>query len=210
MAVADEDLAIIHSIAFGLDELWHEVPLDEEASAWTETLAAELGVAEGNATALFRSQLAVLHEHLVAAAEQLDLTAAVWVPHPESGVVAAVMGFTPLPLPGTQLSAEDVLAGLIQIEDEDEDSAYLETDHWTGDIAAGPFAASHQALVNPEADDEQGWVEERVDYVVLPPDAAQLVHVFFSTDNMIAFEDMAGQTQELLTTMEVELKGAGE
>ncbi|WP_022882974.1 hypothetical protein [Gryllotalpicola ginsengisoli] len=196
----------IVAIGFATSAEWHEVPLDGSALDWPSALASQLGTPEDGRAAALREQLRILQENLLPAGAELDLTAAVWIPYPETGSVNAVMGFSLLPMV-EGLSVADAAEALARFEEQDDESMYLVVEQWQGTVDVGAFAASRQALVNPEPDDEQGWMEERVDFVVLPTGARQMVHVFFSTDNVIAFEDIAAQTTELVATMTVEYDG---
>lgn len=81
----------------------------------------------------------------------------------------------------------------------------LRLDTWQGDIPAGRFVGVHQVSQYLAPDDESGWVESRTMFGVFPPNASEMVQFTFTTADLAAFADMPAETQEIVSSLELDL-----
>ncbi|MFC5928121.1 hypothetical protein D6T64_10460 [Cryobacterium melibiosiphilum] len=194
-------------VAFDIDlpEGWYPMPLRAEpsADAWPADFAERLA-SEPAAGARLREQLAALQLRLRSMGDPY-LTAAVYIPAPESGQASCVLGFKALPL--------------TEVGSPNEFQASLENDAavqlpgrrvrdvlaWAGDTALGPLVGANNLIEHRNPGDAEGAIEERTIFGLYPVGAAQMVQFIFSTHDLAAFENMSQQTQDLVQTLQVTL-----
>jgi hypothetical protein len=188
----------------GLDETWHPVPLDADGTdSWAAELTASFGL-QSPAADLLSFQLNRLRLNLQGIGDP-TVTSVVWIPQPESGYVACALSFKLSPLQPTD-SLDAVLADLEADRTRSTDEhQFLEVDVWRGRVAAGPFVAARNLIVNRAPGELEGSVEERTVFAVMPDSACQMVQFVFSAESIGAFYDIAGQTQAVVETLRVEL-----
>jgi hypothetical protein len=191
---------------FGLTPDWHEMPLRIDSDeAWATALAATLLPGGGPVAEGLQFQLAKVQAN-VSGMDIDGMTAAVWVPDPESGYVTSAIGFALAP------RAEDETPERILLDFESDrgremdGTTFIEVETWRGDIAAGPFVAVRNLLSHLEDDGAEGWIEERTIFAILPPGANQIVQVFFSAESIGSFWNMPAQTQQIVATLTVQLE----
>lgn len=180
-----------YTLSVGAD--WHELPGEgTDPHGWARQIVDEANI-EDPAAGLLEARLRSLAE-VVGAQIGRGATAAVWVPVPESGYAAALMSITVWNRgDGGYSDREAFLAQTV------DDSIYGTM--WDGDLPAGPFAARHVVRLRPRDDGDEHDVVEMTEFAVFPDDAAQFVQIVFSAENVTAFEDMPGQTEEVARTL---------
>jgi hypothetical protein len=190
----------------GVTEDWHEVPLRaEEGAEWANRLTTSLLPAGGPAAVSLEYQLSRVHANL-SAMDLAGLTAAVWVPVPETGYVSSACGFRL-----SDLAEEDtpdrILADLEADRGREVDgSTFVEVDTWRGQVPVGSFVAARNLLAHPQEDEAESWIEERAVFAVFPTGANQAVQIFFSAESISAYWDIAAQTEAVVATLQVELQ----
>lgn len=85
------------------------------------------------------------------------------------------------------------------------DSLTLRLDTWQGEIPAGRFVGVHQVSQYLAPGDEPGWVESRTMFGVFPPHGAEMVQFTFTTADLATFADMPGVTQEIVSSLELDM-----
>lgn len=195
----------ITGISLVVSDSWRVVPMSAgEGETWAETLIAEWGV-EGIAADSLREQLVRLQLTLSSRVGP-DVTSLVWVPLPASGYCAAGLVAMNWPLGDSGIvdaaSALELFGAGAFI---DEGDTVLDQRLWAGDVAAGPLAAVHRVRSTASGDTES--VMESVDFLVFPEGSSEFVHLAFTAESIMAFDDMPAQTQAIVETLELTVGG---
>lgn len=188
----------------GLDETWHPVPLDDDgADNWAEELVASFDL-HGSAADLLSFQLARVRANLQEIGDP-TVTSVVWIPLSESGYVSCVLSFALSALEPTD-TLDAVLADLeAERQRSTDEHQFLEVNVWRGILAAGPFVAARNLIINRSPGDLEGSVEERTVFAVIPDSARQMAQFVFSAESIGAFYDIASQSQAVVDTLQIEL-----
>ena len=188
----------------GLDQTWHPVPLDDDgADNWAEELVASFDL-RGSAADLPWFQLARVRANLQEIGDP-TVTSVVWIPLPESGYVSCVLSFTLSALEPTD-TLDAVFADLEADRQRSTDEhQFLEVDVWRGILAAEPFVAARNLIINRSPGDLEGSVEERTVFAVIPDSARQMAQFVFSAESIGAFYDITSQSQAVVDTLQIEL-----
>ncbi|MBC7760456.1 MAG: hypothetical protein H7201_01375 [Candidatus Saccharibacteria bacterium] len=191
-----------------LPALWHSVDLGNvgDVGEWSARLAMSIANADDAISALSRN-FAALRNKLLATGDRA-MTAAAYVPKPETGEIACAVGFelTPISVAG---SADEFQNSLNDEADRRTlDSRFRANHTWTRSVDAGLLVGSHSLISRRDVASDEEHIEARTVFGVYPPDAVDMVQFIFSTDDLGAFGDMADETEKLVATLEVELESA--
>lgn len=189
-----------------VDESWHQIPLAAGAGdAWAAELVAAEGV-QGPAEATLRDHLARLQRNLAASVGD-SCSALVWVPAAVSGYWSGTLVAVNWPVGSSGIfDPESFLSEFDRGAFIDEGDTVLEQRLWSGEFAAGPFAAAHR--VTSSSSGAEDLVLESVDFVVFPPGSSEFAHLTFAAESITAFDDMPAQTTAIAQTLEVGVGGA--
>jgi hypothetical protein len=195
----------VTGISLAVTDSWRVVPTSAgDGEPWADALVTEWSV-EGIAAASLREQLVRLQLTLSSRVGP-DVTSLVWVPVPASGYCAAGLVAMNWPLGDSGIadpaSALELFGAGAFIDDGD---TVLDQRLWSGEVAAGPFAAVHRVRSTPSDDSEA--VMESVDFLVFPAGSSEFVHLAFTAESIMAFDDMPAQTQALIETLELTVGG---
>lgn len=137
------------------------------------------------------------------------LTAAVWVPYPETGRASAAVVFELTPV--AELGSPETYEGFLESYTDREESGlnYYSVRTWRSTTAVGELIGSHNLIAHATEGPEGAVLEERVVIAVYPPGAAQAVQFIFSAESLGAFVNMPRETQEFVETLSLTLEAAG-
>lgn len=208
MATTEPKKTSITGYSIDLGDDWHPLPLgalsEAEVIDWATDLALELLPQQGPTLVDLSQHVFDLRERCIEM-EIPDLAGALWIPFPETGVSTALMTMFSAPLEegDTPESLQAELAAE-QGADYGDGSRVLLVETWNGETEIGRFVGARHLISNPEGDEPQGLLEERIMYLVFPPDGGQMLELFFTAENMIAFVNGREQTENLLEHLRVE------
>jgi hypothetical protein len=136
------------------------------------------------------------------------LTAAIWVPYPETGRASAAVVFELTPV--AALGSPEVFEEFLQSYTDREESGlnYYSVRTWRSTIAVGELVGSHNLIAHATDGPEGAVLEERAVVAVFPPGAAQAVQFIFSAESLGAFVNMPRETQEFVETLALTLGAA--
>ena len=204
---ADGAAGLRDIVAFDIDlpEPWHPMPLERNnaADSWPFDLAERLAPGS-EAGRWLREELAAVQLRL-RAMDDPYLTAAVFIPAPESGRASCVVGFTGIAIDevGTPHNFEASLQNdaVVQIPGR----RVRDVLTWSGDTDLGPLVGANNLIEHRNPGDAAGVLEERTIFGLYPVGAAQMVQFIFSTHDLGVFSNMSQQTQDLVQTLQVTL-----
>jgi hypothetical protein len=188
----------------GLTDDWHQVDLDPETSAsWPGSLAARLASEEA-ATRGLAARLAAVQETM-RGMEAPQLTAAVWVPKPDSGDIASILAFGLVELVAGQDPALYRVA-LAADEGRSEDGVdFLDVRTWEARIDAGICVGAYNKIAHARPGTPT-VVEERTVFGVFPPRSKQMIECIFIAQSSSSYDDIVEQTQAVVGTVTVVLE----
>ncbi len=193
----------IGDFAVGLTPEWHAMPLAGDGAAWSSELAGSLTDDE-TARASLAAELALAHDRIAGLEDRL-MTAAVWVPYPETGRAGAAMVFelTPRSLAGDPDAFERFLADAASRNEGEQN--YYSVQTWRSEVPAGELVGSYNLIAHETGDENGAVLEERTVIGVFPPGSSDFVQFVFSAENLGIFTNMVQQTQDVAATLEVQL-----
>ncbi|MCP2029984.1 hypothetical protein L1277_000048 [Okibacterium sp. HSC-33S16] len=197
---------IIADYDIGLTEDWYPIDLDPATSTgWPRTLSGELGLT-GDSKERLVGRLSTIQETMRRMSTP-QLATAVWIPEPQSGEVASILGF-----------------GLVQLADDQGPETYLESlaadegrrelgvefqnvQTWTAPVEAGLAVGAYNLIAHTDLGEEPR-VEERTVIGVFPPRSKEMIECIFTAQSITAYDDIIQQTMGLVATIEVQLERA--
>ncbi|MET4703591.1 hypothetical protein [Frigoribacterium sp. UYMn621] len=203
----DTSLRDIVDFRVGLSEGWYPLPLSSTSSAeWSIELAAEL-VIDPEVRGRLAGELDFARTRL-SSMNNPRLTAAIWVPYPETGRASAAVVFELTPV--AALGSPEVFEEFLQSYTDREESGlnYYSVRTWRSTIAVGELVGSHNLIAHATDGPEGAVLEERAVVAVFPPGAAQAVQFIFSAESLGAFVNMPRETQEFVETLALTLGAA--
>lgn len=201
----NQELSDITDFGVGLPDGWHPLPLGAEVpGVWAGELGERLCPEPDHREALV-AELELARVRLASFASP-TLTAAVWVPAPESGRPAAAVVFelTDLGEVDTPDGYERQLAAYA--DHQEPGLSYYSVQTWREAVDAGPLVGSYNLVSHFDPEAGLGALEERVVIGVFPANAAQFVQFIFSAENIGTFVNMPQQTQDFVSTLTVTLE----
>lgn len=191
----------ITGVSLTLPEDWFDVDLEgEDSSQWISGLDVEY--AETADVTRFAGALDSIRAKFIA--DGVDV-AAIMLPEPNNGIIAAAMVLRVLELdpddtPETYLAFAESHRSLSTPE-----FTVNRFSSWRGTHASGELIGfSHLALLTEDGQTE-GSLEERAVFAIFPPGSEEMVQVTFRTARLGAFDDMAAETGAIVDALELEL-----
>ena len=193
--------AHISGISVTLPEDWFDVDLDgSDSSEWIAGL--DLEFTDAVDVGRFTGALDSIRSKFIA--DQVDV-AAIMLPEPNNGIIAAAMVVRVLELdpddtPESYLTFAESHRNLRTPEFTVNRFASWRSAHPAGELVG----FSHLALLTAEGDTE-GSLEERAVFAIFPPGAQEMVQVTFRTARLGAFDDMARETGAIVDALELQV-----
>jgi hypothetical protein len=191
----------ITGVSLTLPENWHDVDLESsDSSEWIAGL--DLEYTDNADIERFSGALDSIRSKFMA--DDVDV-AAIMLPEPNNGIIAAAMVLRVLELdpddnPETYMAFAESHRSLSTPE-----FTVNRFSSWRGTHRNGELIGfSHLALLTEEGDTE-GSLEERAVFAIFPPGAEEMVQITFRTARLGAFEDMAAETGAIVDALELEL-----
>lgn len=191
----------ITGVSLTLPENWFDVDLESaDSSEWIASLNLEY--ADTADVDRFSTALDSIRSKFIA--DGVDV-AAIMLPEPNNGIIAAAMVLRVLELdpddnPETYLAFAESHRSLSTPE-----FTVNRFSSWRGTHNNGELIGfSHLALLTEEGQTE-GSLEERAVFAIFPPGAEEMVQVTFRTARLGAFDDMAAETGVIVDALELEL-----
>lgn len=191
-------------VSLNLPVDWFEVELGSaDPTAWLDSLGLEF-TDRADPTAMSRA-LASIRETFVE--DSVDW-AALYLPQPNGGIIAAAMIVDVF-----ALDVDDSPESYLEFVESHRDLRTPQLDisafsTWRSAHPSGELIGySHLALVTPEPDSESS-LEERAVFAVFPPGAAQMIRITFRTARLGAFVDMTTETSAIVNAMTFDLATA--
>jgi len=203
-----EPLNEILDLRIQISDGFYPVRLDEdlESDAWAREVVADVAAQSGSVDHE-DSLVGELEDLRIRLLAQLNpyLTAAVSV-RPEDfmslGVLLTFQVVDVEPDQGPDWYEENARA---LVEAGTPDALTLRLNTWQGEIPAGRFVGVHQVSQYLVPGDEPGWVESRTMFGVFPPNSNEMVQFTFTTADLATFVDMPAETQEIVSSLELDL-----
>ena len=194
----------IAGVSLNLPDDWFDVDLDApDSSAWIADLGLELTEIADSA-ALFRALDSLRSTFIEDAVD----VAALYLPQPNDGVIAAAMV-----LDVFGLGVDDSPESYLQFAESHRTLRSAELDisafqSWRSSHANGELVGySYLALVTPDPESES-TLEERAVFAIFPPGAAQMAQITFRTARLGVFTDIAAETGAIVDALTFDLEPA--
>lgn len=204
---ANEGLRDIVEFHVGLTDDWHPMPLaGADAAEWAGSLAETLAT-EPEHVASLADDLRHARQNLESMSNP-RMTAAVWVPYPDSGRASAAIVFELTDLkPGDGPESFEKLLQSYETYQEP-GLSYYSVQTWRGSVDAGELVGSHNLIAHAGEDPQMATLEERVVVGVFPAGAAQFVQFICSAESLGSFTNAPQQVQDFVATLTVRLEDA--
>lgn len=191
----------ITGVSLTLPENWFDVDLESsDSSEWIAGL--ELEFADTADIGRFSAALDSIRSKFIA--DDVDV-AAIMLPEPNNGIIAAAMVLRVL-----ELDPDDTPETYLEFAESHRSLSTPEFtvnrfSSWRGTHANGELIGfSHLALLT-EGGQTEGSLEERAVFAIFPPGAEEMVQITFRTARLGAFNDMAAETGAIVDALELGL-----
>lgn len=182
-----------------LPDRWHAMPLETDAAAWPDELAAQL-VLDEEARGRLAAGLRVARDGVLDFADW-RMRAAAFVEFPETGAVSGILVMALVET--SALGSPDALAASLAEPQTADGASPYGAQVWRSQVDAGALVGAHYLLAHPAAVAAGAPLEERVVVTVFPSGAAQAVQIVASANGIGAFPDMASSIEEIVATLRV-------